>query len=103
MKTAIYMAKLACYDYQLSQQKASVLGAACFYLSAKICEKNKAATLATPAFLKELAKKAGETETAIVEVSKRLLAFSQNFEKIYPNLRNLNNVHASELTALAGK
>lgn len=80
------------------------MGAACFYLATKICEKNKASAFAANStFLKDLAKQAGESSERVVELSKKLLAFSQNYEKIHPTLKNLNSAYANELTQLAGK
>ncbi len=70
---AIYLAKMACHDYELAGSKASLQAVGAIYVALKICEQLKKIALITPVIVGKLIEVSRTDEALIVQVSQRVL------------------------------
>ena len=66
---AMYLAKMAIHDYELSGKKPSLVGIGALYVALKICEQLKRDTLITNEIVQKLVAVARSEEEEIIGVS----------------------------------
>jgi len=98
-KIMMYLSKLACHNYSLMQLPTSLLAAAVMNVALKIFEKIEPQIDISGAMSKvvSFAKiDMGDTKIA----AKEMLSFAKNFDKLYPNFKNLRAVYNEEFKSL---
>lgn len=95
------------HDYDLSQQKPSLLATGALYVSLKLGEKLKAKQRGyrsgfslSPEFMSNLVRVSGYSEDEIIKIAKKVLVLSQTFEKRFAGLQNLKKTHFSKISKL---
>jgi hypothetical protein len=99
-KMAMYLAKMAMHDYELSGKKGSLVAVGALYVALKICEQLKKIQLITTDIVHKLVESSKAREEEIIEVSQRVLYLAQNFDKVFPGLENLKKTHFLNITQL---
>jgi len=99
-KMAMYLAKMAIHDYELSGKRPSLVAIGVLYVSLKICEQLKRQDLITNSILSCLVKVAKAEEEDIVQVSQKVLYLAQNWDRTFQGLENLKKTHFVIITKL---
>jgi hypothetical protein len=92
-KVITYITKLACYDYTLISQRASLISASCLLVSLKICEEINSEIYVNSYFMNKLSEISGHLEFDIVTYSQRILWNAQSFDEMFQGLGNLKRRH----------
>ena len=86
---AIYLAKMSMHDPELSSKKPSLLAVGSIYVALKICEQLKKKELISSEVVERLILVSKMVEEEILDVSQKVLYLAQNFDKEFPDLKNL--------------
>ena len=99
-----YVSKMVYHDYSLSQYQPSLLAAASLYVSLKLAERFKKSKkrdkLISTQFMKRLTELSQHSEPRIIDLAKKILSLSQNFDKQHPGLTNLKKTHFNKISRL---
>lgn len=85
----IYLAKMSMHDTELSSKKPSLLAVGSIYVALKICEQLKKKELISSEVVERLINVSKMVEEEILDVSQKVLYLAQNFDKEFPDLKNL--------------
>jgi hypothetical protein len=79
-RMAIYLAKMAMHDYEMSSLKPSHVAVGAFYVSLKLSEQLLQSSLICSALLNRLITVSRTTEYEVIEVSHKMLTLAQTFD-----------------------
>ena len=89
----IYLAKMNCHDYELMQNKQSLLAAATLFVAMKICEKINDEQYINDYFNNNLSSISKQDENTIIPVAQKILYNAQHFDEVFSGLENLKKVN----------
>jgi hypothetical protein len=89
----IYLAKMNCHDYELMQNKQSLLAAATLFVAMKICEKINDEQYINDYFNNNLSSISKQDEDSIIPVAQKILYNAQHFDEVFSGLENLKKVN----------
>ena len=96
----IYLMKMCCQDYEIMNEKKSLIGAACVIVAIRICEEVNKDKYIDDFFVERLKFLSKENMYNIMDLSSKILARAQNYEKFYPGVNNLYKTHFENLTKM---
>ena len=96
----IYLAKMNCHDYKLSQKKPSLLASSTLFVAVKICEQINKKDYINDYFNEKLCEISQNNENDIIFVAQKILHNAQNFDLIFNDLENLKKVHFNAIIEL---
>ena len=94
----IYLLKMCCQDYQIINEKKSLISAACIIVAFKICEQINKDKYIDEFIMERLQLLSKENIYSIMELSSKILFRAQNYEKFYPGVKHLYKTHFENLT-----
>ena len=94
----IYLLKMCCQDYQIMNEKKSLISAACIVVALKICEQINKDKYVEEFIMERLQFLSKENIYDIMELSSKILFRAQNYEKFYPGVKHLYKTHFENLT-----
>jgi hypothetical protein len=98
-KISMYLAKMACHNYNLMQLPTSLLAAAVANVALKIYEKIEP-KVDTQLIMSKIIS-FGQLDTIDTKVAaKEMLTFAKNFDKLHPNFKNLRAIYNEEFKSL---
>ena len=98
-KICMYLAKMACHNYNLMQLPTSLLASAVLNVALKIYEKIEPRVDVASVMSRVLSfAQLDVTEAKLA--AKEMLAFAKNFDKLYPNFKNLRAIYNEEFKSL---
>jgi len=80
---------MSMHDTELSSKKPSLLAVGSIYVALKICEQLKKKELISSEVVERLINVSKMVEEEILDVSQKVLYLAQNFDKEFPDLKNL--------------
>ena len=89
----LYLAKMNCHDYNLMQNKQSLLAASTIFVAMKICEKINDEEYFNDYFNDKLGNVSKQDENDIIPVAQKILHNAQHFDEVFSGLENLKKVH----------
>ncbi len=89
----IYLLKMCCHDYELIQEKPSLIAASSILVGMKICESINNQNYINELFMNNLSNISKENEYNLLSCSTKILFKAQNFQKEYEEINNLYNSH----------
>ena len=89
----LYLAKMNCHDYNLMQNKQSLLAASTIFVAMKICEKINDEEYFNDYFNDKLCSVSKQDENDIIPVAQKILHNAQHFDEVFSGLENLKKVH----------
>ena len=89
----IYLAKMNCHDYNLMQNKQSLLAASTIFVAMKICEKINDEQYINEYFNNKLSNISNQDENSIIPIAQKILYNAQHFDEVFNGLENLKKVH----------
>ena len=89
----IYLLKMCCHDYELIQEKPSLIAASSILVGMKICESINNQNYINELFMNNLSNISKENEYNLLSCSTKILFKAQNFKKEYKEINNLYNSH----------
>ena len=96
----LYLAKMNCHDYELVQNKQSLLAAATIFVAMKICEKINDEKYINDYFNDKLSKISNQDENDIIPIAQKILYNAQHFDEVFSGLENLKKVHFNAIIEL---
>jgi len=99
-RMTIYIAKMAMFDLNLSEQNPSVLAIGSIYVALKICEQQKKKNLTSEEIVAKMFNVSKLCESEILKVSRKLLYLAQNFDEEFQGLEQLKKTHFGIITKL---
>jgi|TARA_B110000285_G_C15120529_1_gene616826 hypothetical protein len=75
-RMAMYLAKMAMHDYEMSSLRPSHVAVGAFYVSLKLCEQLKQSSLICSALLHRLVTVSRTTESEVIDVSHKMLTLA---------------------------
>ena len=96
----IYLAKMNCHDYILSQKKPSLLAASTILVAMKICEQINKENYINEYFNEKLCHISQHNENDIIIVAQNILYNAQNFDILFNDLENLKKTHFNAIIEL---
>jgi hypothetical protein len=96
----VYLMKMCCQDYEIMNEKNSLIGAACIIVAVKICEEVNKEKYVDDFFLERLKYLSKENVYNIMELSSKILVRAQNYDKYYPNVKHLYKTHFENLSKI---
>jgi hypothetical protein len=96
----IYLAKMNCHDYILSQKKPSLLAASTILVAMKICEQINKEKYINEYFNEKLCHISQHNENDIIIVAQNILYNAQNFDILFSDLENLKKTHFNAIIEL---
>ena len=96
----IYLMKMCCQDYEIINEKKSLISASCIIVALRICEEVNKDNYIDDFFIERLKILSKENQYNILELSSKILLRAQNYEKYYPNIKNLYKTHFENLTKM---
>jgi predicted unusual protein kinase regulating ubiquinone biosynthesis (AarF/ABC1/UbiB family) len=87
-KICMYLAKMACHNYSLMQMQTSLLASAVLNVALKIYEKIEP-KIDVAAIMSRILSFAQLDILEAKSAAKEMLTFAKNFDKLYPNFKNL--------------
>ena len=96
----IYLAKMNCHDYNLMQNKQSLLAASTIFVAMKICEKINDEQYINEYFNNKLSNISNQDENNIIPIAQKILYNAQHFDEIFNGLENLKKVHFNAIIEL---
>ena len=97
---AVYLAKMALHEMNISVRNPSLLAVGSIYVSLKICEQLRRRDLINATVVERLIAVSRMNEEQILDVSQKVLHLAQNFDKEFPGLENLKKTHFGIITQL---
>lgn len=95
----MYLAKMACHNYSLMQLPTSLLASAVLNVALKIYEKIEP-KIDVAAIMSRIISFAHLDITDAKLAAKEMLTFAKNFDKLYPNFKNLRSIYNEEFKSL---
>ena len=89
----IYLAKMNCHDYDLMQNKQSLLAASTIFVAMKICEKINDEQYINEYFNNKLSSICKQEEDNIIPIAQKILYNAQHFDEVFSGLENLKKVN----------
>ena len=89
----IYLAKMNCHDYDLMQNKQSLLAASTIFVAMKICEKINDEQYINEYFNNKLSSISKQDEDNIIPIAQKILYNAQHFDEVFSGLENLKKVN----------
>jgi len=89
----IYLAKMNCHDYNLMQNKQSLLAASTIFVAMKICEKINDEQYINEYFNNKLSNISNQDENSIIPIAQKILYNAQHFDEVFSGLENLKKVN----------
>ena len=89
----IYLAKMNCHDYNLMQNKQSLLAASTIFVAMKICEKINDEEYINDYFNEKLSNISQQDENNIIPIAQSILYNAQHFDEVFNGLENLKKVN----------
>ena len=89
----LYLAKMNCHDYELIQNKQSLLAAGTIFVAMKICEKINEEEYINDYFNEKLSNISQQDENSIIPIAQKILYNAQHFDEVFNGLENLKRVH----------
>ena len=89
----IYLAKMNCHDYNLMQNKQSLLAASTIFVAMKICEKINDEQYINEYFNNKLSNISNQDENSIIPIAQKILYNAQHFDEVFNGLENLKKVN----------
>ena len=89
--------KMCCQDYEIINEKNSLIGAACVIVAMKICEEVNKEKYIDDFFIERLKFLSKENIYSIMDLSSKILIRAQNYDKFYPNVKHLYKTHFENL------
>ena len=89
----IYLAKMNCHDYNLMQNKQSLLAASTIFVAMKICEKINDEEYINEYFNNKLSNIINQDENSIIPIAQKILYNAQHFDEVFSGLENLKKVN----------
>ena len=96
----LYLMKMCCQDYEIINEKKSLVSASCIIVALRICEEVNKDKYIDDFFIERLKVLSRENQYNIMELSSKILLRAQNYEKYYPNIKNLYKTHFESLTKM---
>ena len=96
----IYLLKMCCQDYEIMNEKKSLISAACIVVALKICEQINKDKYVDEFIMERLQYLSKENIYNIMELSSKILFRAQNYEKFYPGVKHLYKTHFENLTRM---
>ena len=96
----IYLAKMNCHDYELMQNKQSLLAAATLFVAMKICKKINDEQYINDYFNNNLSSISKQDEDSIIPVAQKILYNAQHFDEVFNGLENLKKVNFNAIIEL---
>lgn len=96
----LYLAKMNCHDYNLMQNKQSLLAASTIFVAMKICEKINDEEYINDYFNNKLSNISNQDENNIIPIAQKILYNAQHFDEIFSGLENLKKVHFNAIIEL---
>lgn len=93
----VYLMKMCCQDYEIINEKNSLIGAACVIVAMKICEEVNKEKYIDDFFIERLKFLSKENIYSIMDLSSKILIRAQNYDKFYPNVKHLYKTHFENL------
>lgn len=98
-KICMYLGKMACHNYSLMQLPTSLLASAVLNVALKIYEKFEP-KIDVAAIMSRIISFAHLDITDAKLAAKEMLTFAKNFDKLYPNFKNLRSIYSEEFKSL---
>ena len=89
----LYLAKMNCHDYNLMQNKQSLLAASTIFVAMKICEKINDEEYINDYFNEKLSNISQQDENNIIPIAQSILYNAQHFDEVFNGLENLKKVN----------
>ena len=89
----LYLAKMNCHDYNLMQNKQSLLAASTIFVAMKICEKINEEEYINDYFNNKLSNISQQEDSNIIPIAQKILYNAQHFDEIFSGLENLKKIH----------
>ena len=89
----IYLLKMCNHDYELIQEKPSLIAASSILVGMRICEILNNENYVNELFIENLSKISKENQYNLLFCSSKILTKAQNFHKEYNDIHNLYNTH----------
>ena len=89
----LYLAKMNCHDYNLVQNKQSLLAASTIFVAMKICEKINEEEYINDYFNNKLSNISQQEDSNIIPIAQKILYNAQHFDEIFSGLENLKKIH----------
>ena len=96
----IYLLKMCCQDYEIMNERKSLISASCIVVALKICEQINKDKYIDDFIMDRLQFLAKENVYNIMELSSKILFRAQNYEKYYPGVKHLYKTHFENLTRI---
>ena len=96
----IYLMKMCCQDYEIMNEKKSLISAACIIVAMKICEEVNKDKYINDFFVERLNYLSKENAYNIMDLSSKILSRAQNYDKYYPGVKHLYKTHFEYLTKM---
>ena len=96
----IYLLKMCCQDYEIINEKKSLISASCIVVALKICEQINKDKYIDDFIMERLQFLSKENIYCIMELSSKILFRAQNYEKFYPGVKHLYKTHFENLTRM---
>jgi hypothetical protein len=96
----IYLMKMCCQDYEIMNEKKSLISAACIIVAMKICEEVNKDKYINDFFIERLNYLSKENAYNIMDLSSKILSRAQNYDKYYPGVKHLYKTHFEYLTKM---
>ena len=89
----LYLAKMNCHDYNLMQNKQSLLAASTIFVAMKICEKINEEEYINDYFNNKLSNISQQEDSNIIPRAQKIFYNAQQFDEIFSGLENLKKIH----------
>ena len=89
----LYLAKMNCHDYNIMQNKQSLLAASTIFVAMKICEKINDEEYINDYFNEKLSNISQQDENNIIPIAQSILYNAQHFDEVFNGLENLKKVN----------
>ena len=99
-KILIYLLKMCCQDYEIMNEKKSLISASCVIVALKICEEVNKEKYVDDIFVERLKYLSKENIYNIMDLCSKILYKAQNYDKCYPGVKHLYSIHFETLTKI---
>ena len=96
----VYLLKMCCQDYEIINEKKSLISASCIVVALKICEQINKDKYIDDFIMERLQFLSKENIYCIMELSSKILFRAQNYERFYPGVKHLYKTHFENLTRM---
>jgi cyclin B len=93
----IYLLKMCCHDYDIINEKISLISASCIIVAFKITGQINNEKYINKIILDKLINMSKEDEITLITLSEKILKRAQNYQKYYNGINNLYRTHFETL------